>query len=520
MEQPLEQGKPVAFRAENPDGGSDKGLAKGAVGVLGLVAIGVSTIAPAYTLTAAIGPTVAAVGTFLPAILIAGFVPMLLVAFGYRELNNRIPDAGTTFTWATLAFGPWVGWMGGWGLIAATVIVLSNLAAVATDFLYIMLGQIFHNDAIADLTTNLWVNIPTTLVFIAFAIWVSYRGVGATMKVQYVLVIFQIVVLVWFSVAGIMHYMDGTAFDALTPKAEWFNPFAVPDFGMFAAGVSLSIFIFWGWDVTLTMNEETKDPAKTPGRGATLSVLIIMTLYVMISLAVLMFAGIGTEGLGAGNPDNQESIFAVLAGPIMGPFAILMSIAILTSSTSSLQSTMVGPARTLLSMGYYGSLPKKYANISPRFFSPSYATMASGLAAAIFYVITRILSENALWDTITALGMMVCFYYGITAIACVWYFRKELFTSVRNFFFKFLSPLIGGIVLLVMFVQTSIDSMDPDYGSGSNINGLGMVFILGMGILLLGVVLMIIQSIKSPDFFKGRTLNEKELEKSVIQFDD
>lgn len=78
---------------------ADKGLAKGAVGVLGLVVIGISTIAPAYTLTAALGPTVAEVGTHLPAIFLAGFVPMLLVALGYRELNNRMPDAGTTFTW-------------------------------------------------------------------------------------------------------------------------------------------------------------------------------------------------------------------------------------------------------------------------------------------------------------------------------------------------------------------------------------------------------------------------------------
>ena len=70
--------------------------------------------------------------------------------------------------------------------------------------------------------------------------------------------------------------------------------------------------------------------------------------------------------------------------------------------------------------------------------------------AAGFYVITRLLSENALWDTITALGLMICFYYGLTALACVWYFRGELFDNARNFFCKFLAPLIGGIVLTVL----------------------------------------------------------------------
>ncbi len=121
-------------------------------------------------------------------------------------------------------------------------------------------------------------------------------------------------------------------------------------------------------------------------------------------------------------------------------------------------------------------------------------------------MVTRLLSENALWDTITALGLMICFYYGVTALACVWYFRREAFDSVRNVFFRFLAPLLGGVILLVMFVSTARDSMDPDYGSGSNIGGLGMVFILGVGVLLLGVAIMFYMRVRSPGFFKGETL--------------
>ncbi|WP_411732601.1 APC family permease [Paeniglutamicibacter sp.] len=484
----------------------NKGLSKGTVGVLGAVVIGISSIAPAYTLTAALGPTVAEVGTQLPAIFIAGFLPMLLVALGYRELNSAMPDSGTSFTWATRAFGPWIGWMGGWGLVAATIIVLSNLAAVAVDFFYILLAQLTGNSAIAELTKNLWVNIPTTLVFIAAACWISYRGMQTTKTFQYWLVAFQLIVLAWFAIAAFSHVRNGTAFDPTPVSLDWFNPMAVHSFGAFAAGVSLSIFIFWGWDVTLTMNEETTNPAKVPGRAAMLTVLIIMGIYMAISLAVIAYAGVGETGLGAGNPENQESIFAVLAGPVMGPFAILMSLAILSSSAASLQSTLVSPARTLLAMGYYKALPETFGRISPRFMSPSVATITAGAASAGFYVITRLLSENALWDTITALGLMICFYYGVTALACVWYFRREAFDSLRNVFFRFLAPLLGGVILLVMFVSTARDSMDPDYGSGSNIGGLGMVFVLGVGVLLLGVAIMFYMRVRSPGFFKGETL--------------
>lgn len=481
----------------------EKGLSTGTVGVLGLVVIGISSIAPAYTLTAGLGATVAEVGTSLPAILLAGFLPMLLVALGYRELNNAMPDSGTSFTWATRAFGPMIGWMGGWGLVAATVIVLSNLAAVAVDFFYILLAQLTGNDAIADLTNNLWINIPTTLVFIAIAAFISYRGLNATKVFQYGLVGFQVAVLLLFAV---MSFTSNQPFDKTPITLEMFNPAGVESFSAFAAGISLSIFVFWGWDVTLTMNEETTDPKKVPGRGATWTVLLIMALYVAVSLGVLYWAGVGTTGLGAGNPENQESIFAVLSGPVMGPLALLMSLAILSSSAASLQSTMVSPARTLLAMGYYKALPQSFSKISPRFMSPSVATFATAAAAAAFYVITRLVSENALWDTITALGLMICFYYGLTALACVWYFRTELFTSTRNVIFKFLAPGIGGVVLLVLFFATAIESMNPDYGSGSNIAGLGMVFILGVGVLLLGVVVMIFMRISQPAFFRGETI--------------
>jgi amino acid transporter len=492
--------------SKNDSGISSKGLSAGSVGLIGATVIGISCIAPAYTLTASLGPTAAAVGTQMPGIFLVGFLPMLLVALGYRELNNAMPDSGTSFTWATRAFGPWLGWLGGWGLIVATVVVLSNLAGVAVDFLYLAIAQITGNAGIADLAANVPINILTCLVFMVGACYISYRGMETTKAVQYVLVSFQLVVLVWFSIAALAHVAGGTAFDATPFSLDWFNPFLVPSFSAFAAGVSLSIFIFWGWDVTLTMNEETKDPKTTPGRAATLTVGIIFVLYILVACASLMFSGIGAGELGLGNEDIQGNVFAALAGPVMGPFAILLSLAVLSSSAASLQSTFVGPARTMLAMGHYRAFPRRFASISPRFKSPGFATIIAGLVAWGFYAIMRALSTDVLTDTILTLGMMICFYYGVTALACVWYFRKVAFSSVRNALLKFAAPLVGGVVLAVIFATTLIDSMSPDYGSGSNINGLGLVFILGVVLILLGVVLMIVMRIVSPTFFTGGSL--------------
>jgi amino acid transporter len=499
------QGTVPGTGAGTDQGASGKGLGTGRVGLLAAVVIGVSTIAPAYTLSGALGPTAAAVGEQLPAIFLVGFVPMLLVAIGYRELNRAMPDAGTTFTWASRAFGPWVGWMGGWGLLASTVLVLSNLAGIAVDFFYLLLAQLTGNPALADLTRNVPVNVATCLVFMALACWASYRSIETTKTVQYVLVAFQVVVLVWFSVAAFTHVADGSAFDPRTISPEWFNPLAVDSFSAFAAGVSLSVFVYWGWDVVLTINEETKGAATTPGKAATTTIFVIVALYMAVGLAVLSFAGIGQGELGLGNGDLQENVFAALAGPVMGPTAILMSLAVLSSSAASLQSTSVSPARTMLAMGYYRALPPAFARINPRFQSPGFATVTATVIASVFYAVMRVVSEDVLWDTITALGMMVCFYYGLTALACVWYFRKQA-RGGKALLTRVVAPGLGGVLLLVFFVQTCVDSMDPAYGSGSQVGGLGLVFVLGVGVLLLGVVVMAVQRVRRPAFFRGETL--------------
>ena len=207
-----------------------------------------------------------------------------------------------------------------------------------------------------------------------------------TKGVQYVLVAFQLLVLGWFAVAAFGHVANGTAFDATAITPEWFNPFAVESFSAFAAGVSLSIFIYWGWDVTLTMNEETRNPEKTPGRAATVTVLVIVVIYMTVALATLSYAGVGEDRSGCRKPGEPGSIFAVLAGPVMGPFAILMSLAILCSSAASLQSTFVSPARTSWPWATTRRCPSAVRQVAPRFKSPSSPPSPPAVAAAAFYV--------------------------------------------------------------------------------------------------------------------------------------
>ena len=88
----------------------------------------------------ALGFVVLAVGLQSPVVMLLAFVPMMFVAIGYQQLNKVMPDCGTTFTWGAKAFDPVTGWMGGWGIIAADVIVMANLAAIAGSYLFLLFG--------------------------------------------------------------------------------------------------------------------------------------------------------------------------------------------------------------------------------------------------------------------------------------------------------------------------------------------------------------------------------------------
>jgi amino acid transporter len=485
----------------------DKGLSHGSVGLVNSIILGISSVAPAYTLTATLGLLVTSVALKMPAIFIAGFIPMFLTAYGYRELNKVAPDCGTSFTWVSKAFGPYFGWMAGWGLVVATIIVLSNLAGVAVSFFYLFISEATGQDSVAEWSDNKLVNVLTCLAFVAIATAIAYRGITTTEKVQTVLVAFQMAVLALFIVMAFIKIAADEAPLSIPFELDWLNPFTGLTISAFVAGLSGSIFAFWGWDVCLTVNEESKDADKTPGRAAILCVLSILLTYLLVSIAAMMFAGVGTEGIGLGNEETSDNVFAALAQPIMGEgLGLLLFLAVLASSAASLQTTFLPPSRTLLAMATYHAVPPRFAEVHPRFLIPSYATLVSGIGTAVFYTVLTVFSENVLNDTIAALGIMICFYYGLTAFGCTWYFRRELFNSFNDFVFKAAFPVIGGLMLAWILYVSVTDSFDPDYGSGADIAGVGLVFILAVGILALGAVLMLLWRARRPEFFKGETL--------------
>ena len=478
--------------------GSGKGLAKGQLGLVGSTIMGLASTAPVYSLVATLGFVIAEVGAQAPIAFILAFVPMFFVAFAYRELNRAIPDCGTTFTWATKAFGPWVGWLGGWGIAIAGIIVLANLAQIAGLYFWYLVGPLVGVPELAD---NGILVLGTGVFFIIAMIYVSYRGVQIGERVQNILLGIQYLALTLFVIFAIIGIADGTAMEATPISADWFNPFGFTDFDSFTASILLAIFIYWGWDTCLALNEETKDPKRIPGRAALISTVVLVITYVSVTVAAMAYAGLD-------NLTDQDDVFLVVKDALFGPWAWLLVLAVMISAISSTQTTILPTARGSLAMAIYKALPKRFGAVHPKFRTPGFATLIMGTISIVFYVAMTLISENFLADSIYSLGLAIAFYYGLTGYACVWYFRRELFTTAHSFFFKFLFPLLGALILTGAFVKSAIDMLNPDYGY-TVLLGVGGVFVIGIGSLLLGVVLMIIWSFfpGSKPFFRGESLN-------------
>jgi hypothetical protein len=114
-----------------------------------------------------------------------------------------------------------------------------------------------------------------------------------------------------------------------------------------------------------------------------------------------------------------------------------------------------------------------------------------GAISALFYVLLTTASKNVLADSAASVGLLIAFYYGLTAFACVWFFRRTLRRSARDLITKGILPLIGGLTLLGAFVL-SIKSYWPAASSYSSFHGIGGIFLIGAGSLVVGVVAMIV----------------------------
>jgi amino acid transporter len=470
-----------------------KGLKAGALGFVSSVVIGVASTAPGYSLAASLGLVAAVVGYQAPAIMWMAFVPMLFIAAAYYYMNRADPDCGTTFSWVTRALGPYLGWMGGWAILIADIIVMANLAEIASLYTFYLFG-IEEPDAVLVLALGVgWITLMT---------WITWIGIEVSARTQLVLLSAEIVALAIFAVVALGRVYLGDVPGSVQPSVEWLDPFAISDMSAVAVALIIALFIYWGWDSTVAVNEESRDATESPGRAALTSTIILVLVYVIVSVAALAYQGLDFVTL----EENQDDVLAALGTLVLGsPLDLVIIIAVLTSAAASTQTTILPTSRTVLSMASKGALPGFWARIDPRYLTPGPATIGFGVASVAWYVGLSLISTNILYDAIAALGLMIAFYLGLTGFACAVYYRHELRKSARNLLFVGVAPVVGGLILTWALVQSLMDLTDPaNSESGDAWFGVGPPVVIAVGLMALGVALMVYQRITMPEFFSRR----------------
>jgi amino acid transporter len=163
----------------------------------------------------------------------------------------------------------------------------------------------------------------------------------------------------------------------------------------------------------------------------------------------------------------------------------------------------------------HGALPKPLARLHPVRNTPTFATIFVGAAAATMLGLLTTVSPDFIGDALLSIGLMICAYYSATGLACVWYFRHEFRTSARSLIMRGILPLIGAAMMLTALVFSAKDMLAPGYGSTS-LFGIGGVFLLGVGLISLGLVVAAILRVSHKTFFTTghRTIADTLIEES------
>jgi amino acid transporter len=470
----------------------DKGLKKNAISFVSNIVISVASVAPGYSLAATLGfiAAVTGLGVQSPAVILVAFFPMAFIAAAYYYMNRADPDCGTTFAWVTKGMGPYLGWQAGWAIVVADVLVMPSLADVAGNYTFQLFG-VTPTTAEVVAVGIAWIIIMTAICYI---------GIELSARTQQVLLAMEFITLMVFAIVALIKVYANHPAHSITPQLSWFNPFDISSISALNGGILLAIFIYWGWDSGVSVNEETQDSSTAPGRAAVISTFVLVGIYLLVATAAQAFGGIDSL------VNNSSDVFAPLGKGVLGSgLDKILIIAILSSASASTQTTILPTARTTLSMGRAGAIPKQFGTVNPRFLSPGFSTLWMGSVSMIVYVFLSLTShDNLIADAFTSLSLTIAFYYGITGFACVIYYRKHLLDSAKNFLMIGVLPTVGGLILTWVLVKAVIDYSKPHSGYAKPFLGIGSPIAIALATIILGLIGMLYQRIVAPEFFRRK----------------
>lgn len=384
-------------------------LRRNAISGLDSTLIAVSAMAPANTIATSTAALVAAVGMSGPGALLFCAIPMFGIALAYFYLNMWRSDAGAAYVWVGRSVHPVLGFFAGWSLLVALVLfVVAGSLPVASASLDLIAPHLSRSVFAVSGVGFLWFLAVVAIVLL---------GIKTTAQFQKAVTLLQIGGLLLFAAGaiakGISHPVNHVSW-------SWLLPVGNSGLHSFVAGALIALFYFWGWDVSANLTEETVDRKRTPGLSGIGGMLIILALFVITAVGVQLI--LSPQAIADAGSDLLVT-YANAAVP--RPWSDIAVIVVIISAVGSLETSMVQGGRTMFSMGRDGVLDERFARLDPRFLTPWSATFALAVVAAALYALAATSTSviQVLKETISAIGVMIAVYYGLSGLACAWYYR-------------------------------------------------------------------------------------------------
>ena len=314
-------------------------------------------------------------------------------AMCYAEFASRIPVAGSAYTYAYTSFGEIVAWIIGWALLMEYSIGNIYVAFAWSDYFENLLNVI-GVDLPAWLTSNYrsahaelgaaWntspvigglhiiFDLPALMINILIT-WLVYVGVRESRNITNIMVVIKLSIIVLIILIGIF-YLD---IDNWTPiNDDGVRSFMPEGFKGVMAGVAAVFFAYIGFDAVSTMAEESKNPQRDLPRGMIYSLVICTSIYIVLALVLTGMAYY--KDLAVGDP-----LAEVFRLNDVGWMETLISVCAVAAMTSVILVFQMGQPRIWMSMSRDGLLPKKFEKIHPKYKTPSFATIVTGLVVGI-----------------------------------------------------------------------------------------------------------------------------------------
>jgi len=318
-------------------------------------------------------------------------------AICYAEFASMVPVSGSAYTYSYVAFGELIAWIIGWDLLMEYAIGNIAVAISWSDYFTALVNSIhigsFHahiseylatdywtaRDGLTDAAKLAWANAPVLgsirficnlpAFFITFIItWIIYIGIKESRRSTNIMVILKIAIILFVMIAGCFY----------VNTSNW-TPFLPNGIGGVLTGTSAVFFSYIGFDAISTTAEECKNPQRDLPKAMFNSLIICTVVYVLVALVLTGMTSY--KNLNVGDP--LAYVFSTMNSKWANWIAGIISISAVIATASVLLVFQLGQPRIWMSMSRDGLLPPIFAKLHPKYKTPSFSTILTGLIVGI-----------------------------------------------------------------------------------------------------------------------------------------